>query len=188
VLKNDKGLITKALDLGAQGVIIPHISSKEDATRAVEACKYGAAGRGACPLVRAADYGLWGWADYQEQANQETMVILLIEDLEGAHNIEDILSVDGVDVVFLGLFDMSVTAGYPGNVHHPEIQKAADRILAACQDRGIPVMHALTSGRDVEAWVNRGVRLILQSADSFIFARACQAFLESVSHLRGKRW
>lgn len=188
VQKNDRAMILKALDLGAQGVIIPHVSSKEDAARAVEACKYGApTGRGACPLVRAAGYGVWDWAQYQERANQETMVFLLIEDLEGARRIEDILSVEGVDVVFLGPFDMSVAAGYQGNVHHPEIQKAMDGILAACNARGVPVMHALTGGRDVEGWVSRGVRLVMQSADSVVFARAHQAFLETVSHLRGKR-
>lgn len=187
VLKNDQGLIMKALDLGAQGVTIPRISNKEDAARAVEACRYGATGRGACPLVRAAEYGLSDWPYYQEEANKDTMVFLLIEDLEGAHNIESILSVDGVDAVHLGPFDMSVSAGYQGNVNHPEIQKALDRILAACKERGIPVMHSLIWGGDVEAWVNKGVRLILHSADSFIFAQACHTFLKSVSHLRGKK-
>jgi len=184
VLKNDQALISKALDLGAQGVVIPHVSTKGDAARAVEASKYGPAGRGACPLVRAADYGLADWGQYQDEANRTTMVFLLIEDLGAAGRIEDILSVPGVDVVFPGPFDMSVAAGYRGNVHHPEIQKALDRVLAACNERGIPVMHALTGGADVEAWVNKGVRLILQSADSVVFARACRAFLESVSHLR----
>ena len=184
VLKNDRELITKALDLGAQGVVIPHVSSKGDAARAVEASKYGPAGRGACPLVRAADYGLADWGRYQEEANRTTMVCLLIEDLAAVQDIEEILSVPGVDVVFPGPFDMSVAAGYRGNVHHPEIQKALDRVLAACKERDIPVMHTLTGGSDVEAWVNKGVRLILQSADSVVFARACRAFLESVAHLR----
>ena len=187
VPKNDNVMIMKALDLGAQGVIIPHISSREDAIRAVEACRYGANGRGACPLVRSAGYGLWDWADYQDHANREIMIFLLVEDLDGAHRIEDILAVEGIDVVFLGLFDMAVSAGYKGNVQHPEIQKAADRILSACNDRGIPVMHTLTGGPDVEAWINKGVRLVMQSADSAIFARAHQSFLASVSHLRARK-
>ncbi|MGD2157128.1 MAG: aldolase/citrate lyase family protein, partial [Anaerolineales bacterium] len=104
VLNNNPGLILKALDLGAQGVVIPRISSQEDAIRAVEACKYSM-GRGACPLVRAADYGLWDWKTYQDWADGETMVILLIEDLEAAERIEEILEVQGVDAIFLGPFD-----------------------------------------------------------------------------------
>ena len=186
VLKNDKELISKVLDLGAQGVVIPHISNKEDAARAVEACRYGATGRGACPNVRAADYSLSDWPHYQEETNKNTMVFLLIEDLEGAHNIEDILSVDGVDVVYLGPFDMSVAAGYQGNINHPEIQKALDEILSACKARGMPVMHSFC-GPDVEAWVNKGVRLITQGGDDFIFGQACRNLLESISHLRGKK-
>ena len=114
------------------------------------------------------------------------MVFLLIEDWEGAHNIEDILSLDGVDGVLLGPFDMSVAAGYQGNMNHPEIQKALDEILSACKARGMPVMHAFC-GPDVEAWVNKGVRLIGMGADSSIFAQACRNSLESISHLRGKK-
>jgi 2-keto-3-deoxy-L-rhamnonate aldolase RhmA len=187
VLKNDPALIMKALDLGAEGVIIPHISNREQAARAIEACRYGARGsRGACPLVRAADYGLVDWRAYEEHANTEPMVFLLIEDLEGARQIEQILAVEGVDVIHLGAFDMSVSAGHGGNVNHPEVRQALDRILAACKEHRVPVMHAVTNGADVDTWVGKGVRLIHQSADTIVFARACKAFLESVSHLKNR--
>jgi 2-keto-3-deoxy-L-rhamnonate aldolase RhmA len=186
VLENDPSLIMKALDLGAEGVIVPHISNQEQALKAVEACRYGKGGnRGACPLVRAADYGLADWRTYEEHANTDSLVFLLIEDLEGANQIEQILTVEGVDVIHLGAFDMSVSAGYRGNVNHPEICKALDRILAACNERHLPVMHAITNGADIDTWIRKGVRLFHQSADTIIFARACKAFLDSVSHLRG---
>jgi 4-hydroxy-2-oxoheptanedioate aldolase len=188
VLKNDSALIMKALDLGAEGVIIPHISNQEQAQKAIQACRYGTAGsRGACPLVRAADYGLVDWQKYEEHANTDPLIFLLIEDLEGANQIEHILAVDGIDVIHLGAFDMSVSAGYRGNVDHPEIRKALDRILAACKERNVPVMHAMTNGADVDTWIGKGVRLFHQSADTIVFARACKAFLESVSHLRGRQ-
>ena len=186
VQKNDPALILKALDLGAQGVIVPHISNKADAVLAVSASKYSGT-RGACPLVRAAGYGTWKWQSYQENADRDTLVILLIEDMEGAQNIEEILSVDGIDIIFLGPFDMSVSSGHQGDVRHPDVQKALDHILAACKDHNIPVMHALTGGADVDAWVKKGVRLVMQSADSVVFARAHQTYLESVAHLRVKK-
>jgi 2-keto-3-deoxy-L-rhamnonate aldolase RhmA len=126
------------------------------------------------------------WRRYEEQANTDPLVFLLIEDLEGARQIEQILAVDGVDVIHLGAFDMSVSAGYRGNVNHPEICQALDRILAACKERRVPVMHAVTNGADVDTWVSKGVRLIHQSADTIVFARACKAFLESVAHLRAR--
>ncbi len=187
VLNNDPSLIMKALDLGAEGVIVPHVSNQDQALKAVEACRYGKGGnRGACPLVRAADYGLADWRNYEKRANTDPLVFLLIEDLEGASQIEQILTIDGIDVIHLGAFDMSVSGGYQGNVNHPEICKALDRILAACKERHVPVMHAITNGADVDTWIGKGVRLFHQSADTIVFARACKAFLDSVSHLRGE--
>ena len=186
VLKNDEGLILKALDLGARGVVIPHISNKEDAVKAVKACKYSGS-RGACPDVRAASYSLLDWSLYQEEADKNTMVFLLIEDLEGANNIEDIVSVEGVDVVFLGPFDMSVSAGYKGDANHPEIQKALDKVIIACRQKAIPIMHVLMDGRPVKEWVEKGVRLFLQRADGAVFAKVCRDFLKSVSHLTGRK-
>jgi 4-hydroxy-2-oxoheptanedioate aldolase len=186
VLKNDTGLIMKALDLGAQGVIVPHISNKGDAEKAVEAAKYRGV-RGACPLVRSAGFGLWEWPQVQEEADRDTFVIPIIEDLRGVENLEMILDVPGIDIVFMGPFDMSVSAGFQGNVAHPEILGAMEKILEACRKRKVPVMHTLTGGTNVDAWVERGVRLVMQSADSVVFARAQRAFLESVSHLREKK-
>ncbi len=184
--KNDPSQILKALDMGAQGVIIPHISSKAEISQAVEASKYWGK-RGACPLVRAAGYGLWDWQTVQELADQETMVIPLIEDLHAARQINEIISVPGIDIVFIGPFDMSVSAGFQGDVRHPQVLEALDNILEACKAQGIPVMHALTGGPDVQAWVEKGVRLILQSADSAIFARAHRTFLKSMSHIRNMK-
>jgi len=186
VLKNDEGLIMKALDLGAQGVIVPHVSNKENALKAVKACKYSS-GRGACPDVRAADYSLRDWSYYQEEADKNTMVFLLTEDLEAVNNIEEIVSVEGVDGILLGPFDMSVGAGYKGNINHPKIQEALDKILTICKQKAIPVMHVLMDRRSVQKWVEKGVQLFVQRADSAIFAQACRDFLKSVSHLRNRK-
>ena len=189
VIGNEKGVIMKALDMGAQGVVVPHISTKDDAARAVEACRYGrATGRGACPVVRAADYGLADWPTVQATSNRDAMAIMLIEDLEGTRNIEDIVSVEGVDAIYMGPFDMSVAAGYEGNWNHPEIQKALDRVLAACREREIPVMHSLLFGPEVETWTDKGVRMFLQRADSAVFGNACRAFLSSVEPVRDKKF
>lgn len=189
VYANDRGLILKALDMGAHGVVIPHVSGREDAGKAVEACRYnGPNGRGACPLVRANGYGLWNWEEYEEKANADIMVIMLIEDMLGVKNIEEIISVEGVAAIYLGPFDMSVSCGFKGNSAHSDIQKALDKVLSACRRHGIPVMHSLLNGRDVDSWAQKGVRLFVQSADSFIFARACKEFLESVAGLRLRKW
>lgn len=188
VLQNDRGLILKALDLGANGVVIPHVSSREGAENAVEAAKYGPHGRGSCPLVRANGYGLWNWAEYEDYSNENTMVIPLIEDSSGVENIADIISVEGIDAVYLGPFDMSVSEGYKGDSQHPEIVKLLDKVLAACREKSLPAMHSLLNGRDVKAWAEKGVRMFVQPADAVIFARACRDFLASVEEFREKAW
>lgn len=185
VLKNEKELIMKALDLGAEGVIVPHVSTPEHAEQAVRACRYGVDGwRGACPLVRAAGYSLSEWRGYEAAANENAMVVLIVEDPEGVANIEEIVSVEGVAAVFLGLFDLTVSLGCGGNSEDPRVQQSADKILAACHQKGVPAMYSVTSGPDVDSWVRRGVRMVLAGADTRIFSQACKAFLNSVAHLR----
>ncbi|MBI4584035.1 MAG: hypothetical protein HY717_08435 [Planctomycetes bacterium] len=182
VLKNEPELIMKALDLGGQGVIVPHVGSRDDALLAVEAAHLGPGGRrGACPLVAAADFGLVNWRQFQRQSNENTLVIPLIEDLEGTERIDEILSVPGIDIIFIGPFDMSVSGGFEGDMKHPEVMKGLDRVLAACQKRGVPVMMSMTGGEDPGPWIQKGVRAIMQRADSAVFASACRQFLNSVS-------
>lgn len=187
VNQNSESTILKALDLGADGVIIPHVQSSVDVEKALQACQYSPIGRrGACPLIRANQFGLGDWAKYQREANESTMLIVLVEDRAGVDNIEDILSVEGLDVLFWGGFDLSVSSGYSGNVAHPEVLKMFDRVLAACQERSIPVMHTATNGPNLERWIEKGVRLVVQGAECGVFARSCKQFLESLAHLRNK--
>ena len=184
VAKNDETLILKALDLGAQGVVVPHIITKEDAIKAVQACKYGPGGsRGACPLIRTNRYGLGQWDEYQEAADRETMVFALVEDMEAMPNIEQILDVEGLDAVVLGAFDMAVGSGHKGEVQHEEVVRALDKVLLECNTRGIPAMHVMTSGPNLQAWIDKGVRMICQTSESAVFANACESFLESMAHL-----
>jgi len=184
VMKNDAAEILKALDLGAKGIIVPHISTKEDAQLAVRACKYGPGGRGSCPLVRANRYGLDDWPQYQDAANRNTMFIALIENVAAVENIDEILTVDGIDAVFIGAFDMSVDAGCKGNVQSPKIQRCIQTIIDACNKKSIPVMHTTTNGPDIKAWVDKGVRIIVQGSDSRIFGRACAEIIKSVEQFR----
>ena len=185
VLQNDPGLIMKAFDLGAEGVVVPHVVSKDDAERAVRAAKYHPEGeRGSCPFIAAAGYSLYDWAVYQEAANRETMVIVLIEDREGVENIDEILSVKGIDAVFLGPFDMSVGMGQRGDALHPDVQGNLDRVITACRMRNVPVMSAVLDAKDVAKWIDKGARLFVHASDTELLARASASFVESASVFR----
>ena len=119
VTDNAETLILRALDIGAQGIEIPQINTKSDALRAVKAVKYSPQGqRGLCRYVRAADYSSMDRYKYFKYASQETMIIAHIEGVEGINNLEEILSVAGIDVIFIGPYDLSQSLGIPGQINH----------------------------------------------------------------------
>jgi len=118
----DPQLIKKALDIGANCVMIPQVNTADEARRAVQYAKYPPHGsRGVSPL--------WtffmdvSWDDYLPAANDETCVIVQIETPEGMRNLEEIASVEGVDVVFAGPMDLSASLGHIGQTNHPDVQR-----------------------------------------------------------------
>jgi len=115
VSHKDPTLVMKALDAGAQGIVYPGVSKRKDAEQAVKASKYHPLGeRGACPFVRSGGHNILDWEKYAAEANKNTAVILLLEGKEGVDNLDEIISVPGVDVNMLGPFDLSVSLGVGG--------------------------------------------------------------------------
>lgn len=118
----DPQLIKKALDIGANSVMIPQVNTAEEARLAVQYAKYPPIGsRGISPLWTV--FMDVAWDDYLPVANQETCVIVQIETPEGIRNLEEIASVEGVDVVFAGPMDLSASLGHIGKPGHPDVQK-----------------------------------------------------------------
>lgn len=135
VTENKPALILRALDIGAQGVEVPQINDKESAIRAIQAAKFAPAGnRGVCRFVRAAGYSALDRYEYFEHANRETISILHIEGTEGINNLEEILSVKGIDVTFIGPYDLSQSLGVPGQVDHPRVIKEMEHIVAISKE------------------------------------------------------
>lgn len=149
-VRNSPEEILRLLDRGAMGVQIPHVNTAEDARRAVEAVKYHPAGnRGLAVGTRAARYGLGvSLAAYTEEANRETLVCVQLEEVEALRNLDEILGVEGVDVLFVGPSDLSQSLGFPGRPDAPEVRAAMDRAFAAIKAAGrIP-----GSAGNAEAW------------------------------------
>lgn len=129
------GVILRVLDLGAMGVIVPHVDTREEAQAVVDAVKYAPAGRrGMFDVGRQTGYGTRMSAqEYVARANEETLVVLMIESTEGLANVEEILSVEGVDVVQIGSSDLSASMGFRGDLAAPDVVSAIDRIVAAAK-------------------------------------------------------
>ncbi|MFC1987288.1 HpcH/HpaI aldolase/citrate lyase family protein [Chloroflexota bacterium] len=160
----DPLLITHWLDAGAQGVIVPHIRTKEDAELAVKSCKYVPVGiRSSCPGTRGA--GHWGDPDFAKRANEEVMVLLNIEDVEGMSNLESIASVKGVDVICVGPGDISAALGVPGQSDHPKVRDAFIKLIDTCKAKGVAAGVLTTDYEQAKFFVERGAQYITFSND-----------------------
>ena len=130
VRENDTLAIRQVLDAGAQGIIVPLVNTAEDAQKAVAAAKFAPAGIRGFAFCRGNNWGM-DFDEYARSANEDTAVIIMIESREAVENIDDILGVEGVDGVFIGPYDMSGSYRVPGQISHPDIQKAFQTVAAA---------------------------------------------------------
>jgi 2-dehydro-3-deoxyglucarate aldolase/4-hydroxy-2-oxoheptanedioate aldolase len=158
--------MARALDAGAKGVMIPLVETKEQAREIVRSCKYAPLGeRGTTAGVAHDDFSSGDLAEKMRQANAETLVIAQIESETGVQNIEEIISAEGIDVAWVGHNDLSVSMGIPGQVSHPRVVAAMERVAEACRK------HGKTAGRlvpDVESaltWIEKGYRCLAYSND-----------------------
>ncbi len=134
---NEDHVILRALDIGAHGVHIPHVATSGDAQRAVKYSKYHPLGeRGYSPFTRAGSYGLRA-PTHAEEANKNTMVVVHIEGVEGIRNLKDIVKVKGLDVVFIGPYDLSQSLGKPGQTKDEEVVRLVRSSAKLIQDAGL---------------------------------------------------
>lgn len=137
VLRNDEPeAVMKALDLGAQGVLIPHCRTAEDARRLQQAAFYPPRGRRGFGPGRGSKWGLVPTAEYFQTIDETVLLVALIEDVAGVENIEEIVQV-GLDILWVGTGDLASDYGVPGQTDHPRVLEAATRILAACKKQNV---------------------------------------------------
>lgn len=133
----DEDSIKKALDAGAAGVLVPNVSTVEQARKAVEYGKFAPVGkRGACPFVRANWYGGEDCGAYYGKANEETSILLLVEGPEGIKNLPEIMKVEGIDAIHIGAVDLSVSLGIPGQTEHPMVIEAIKKAAELAVENG----------------------------------------------------
>lgn len=142
VAKNDEEHILHALDIGAGGVIIPHIQSRKDAEAAISATKYHPLGlRGFSPYTRAGGYSRHNIEKHSTIQNDKTIVCLILEGKDGIDNLDDILSIDRInekiDIIYIGAYDLSQALGYPGQVDHPLVREYLESSVQKIRNKGI---------------------------------------------------
>ncbi len=124
--ENNPAIIKRVMDAGAHGGIVPMVNNREDAIRAVNAVKYPPAGIRGVGLARAQGYGL-EFDKYRKWVNRNSIVVVQIEHIKAIENLEDILSIDGIDASMIGPYDLSGSLGMPGDLENPKMKKLLAR-------------------------------------------------------------
>ena len=171
--------IKKVLDLGADGVIVPQVNTAEQAADVVRFARYAPLGARGVGLARAHGYGL-SFQDYMDTANERVSVIVQAEHARAVENIEEIVKVPGVDAVLLGPYDLSASLGQTGNLDHPSVVSAIDRIITVCRSAGIPVGHFGVTADAVKPFIERGCSLIVASVDTLLLGVAAKRILSDL--------
>jgi len=166
VRENDTLAIRQMLDAGARGVIVPLVNNAEEARKAVNAVKYPPEGIRGFAFSRANDYGA-KFSEYVSKANEDTLVLVMIESKEAVQNIDSILSVEGIDGVFMGPYDLSGSYGVIGETSHPKLLSAYKSIVKAAEKAGkIAGIHVVIPTREaIYRAINDGFRFIALGMD-----------------------
>jgi 2-keto-3-deoxy-L-rhamnonate aldolase RhmA len=176
---NEEAWIKKVLDAGADGVIVPHVRNAADARRAVGAAKYPPLGARSVGIARAQGYGL-DFVGYLGRANESTALVLQIEDVDGVHNLAEILTVAGFDAVLIGPYDLSGSMGRLGEVEDPEVRAAVDKVRAGCRTAGMPLGIYAATPAAARAEVSSGISFVAVGTDLGLMSGAARQARDDV--------
>lgn len=174
VPRNDESDILRALDIGAHGVIVPHIETVADREKAIAGIKYFPEGkRGLSPFTRAGGYDPKDTATHAERENKKTMSVLIVEGKQGVANLEKIIDDKNVDVVYFGLCDLSQALGIPGQLNNPKLKNFVEKCVQKAKKQKIAV-GAFTADLKILRWFKEiGIQFITYSLDS---TELCRTF------------
>ncbi|MFR9670887.1 MAG: aldolase/citrate lyase family protein [Rikenellaceae bacterium] len=175
--------ILRALDIGAHGVQVPQVNSRASAESVVDGAKFFPEGsRGVCRYTRAAEYTNIDKAAHFAGSNKNTMVIIHIEGLEGVNNLSEILEVKGLDVIFLGPYDLSQSCGVPGDVTNPIVVEKMKQAVEMANAKGVKVGTFVESAQSVKFWRDLGVLYFAYSVDCGIYYNACKSIVDGIAN------
>ena len=178
---NDERLILRALDVGADGVQVPQINSIADAEKVIHSAKYSPLGeRGLSVFTRAGNYFADEGKDHTDRQNEETMIVVHIEGKVGLDNLDEIMTAQAIDVLFLGPYDISQSLGMPGDVRNPVVEQALKEATDKARAQGRAVG---SYAKDIEMgkWlIDLGVQYISINVDAIIYMQACENIVRSL--------
>jgi 2-keto-3-deoxy-L-rhamnonate aldolase RhmA len=174
--QNQENVILRVVESGVHGVVVPHVMDRDSAERAVQYTKYEPRGiRGISSMTRAARWSTVDFGEHVRNANDQTLVIPMVEDKEAIDNIDDIVGVDGVDIVLIGPADLARAYGVTSEKNPPIIRDAIEHVVQAARRAGkplgMPIYHSAFT-RGYKELVDMGVRFITYSTDAVVLLKA----------------
>lgn len=185
VSKNEEVVIKKVLDMGADGIIVPMVCTKEEALQAVEYAKYPPVGKRGVGLYRAQKYGK-GFEEYKKWVNEELVIIAQIEHIDAVDNIDEIIKVEGIDGTIIGPYDLSGSMGYPGEFEREDVKEAVQKVLDRCKEHNIPSgFHVVdTEPEKLNLKIEQGCTFLAYGIDYFFMRDAAINGMKKIN--RGK--
>ncbi len=180
VMDNDYATIYRTLDRGAQGIVVPHVNTRAEAEAVVEAAKFAPLGKRGMFTSRQG----FGVADYFKTANDQSLLIVLIEDIAAVPNLDAILEVDHIDVFFVAPSDLATSMGHIGDMAQPEVQQTIEAAIAQIVQSG-RTAGTLVNAANVERYTRMGVRCIMTSFFPWIQAGAKDLMERAARGARG---
>ena len=177
---NEEWMVLQGLDQGAYGVVVPHISDKQSTEKLVDSIKYYPSGnRGFTPFSKAGGFNNRATSEYVERANRELMSIAIIESKEAINEIDAILEVDDLDVIYFGAYDLSQALGHPGETKHPDVINAIRHCVNKVSVAGKWAGGFVPQTNDDIKWLlDMGMRFITYDVDSSILYRQSYSVVE----------
>ena len=172
--------LSRVLDIGARGVMVPRVETRAQAEDIVAQLKYAPEGRRGVALGVAHDLYRAGGPEFFSQANADTLVILLLETEKAFENLDEIVSVPGVDIAWMGHYDLTVSMGIPHQFEHPRFLDAMDALVACCRRHGVAPGFLPATPKSAAHWIRKGFRAISLGSDIGVFLNGMRTFRQSV--------
>jgi 2-keto-3-deoxy-L-rhamnonate aldolase RhmA len=172
------------LDIGAMGLMVPCVETRAQAEAIVRGTRYPPDGtRGAAFGVAHDGYRVGDVPAVMKHANASSLVIVKIETALGVDNVDEIISVPGVDVAMIGHTDLSLSLGIPLQLEHPDFQAAIDKVVASARKHGKTAGCVVGDVEQGRAWIERGFRMIIYSGDVWLFGNALKDGVDGLRRL-----
>jgi 2-keto-3-deoxy-L-rhamnonate aldolase RhmA len=179
---------SRLLDNGAQGIVFPHVDDAAQAKRVADACRYPPVGkRSMGGALQQHGFAPMPVGDAARLANEETLVVVMIESPQGVANADEIAATKGVDALLIGTNDLCFEMGIPGNFNDPRVADAYKKVIAACRKHGkFPGMGGMYTPELLERHIVMGAQLILSGSDFSFVMQAGTARAQLVRGFEGK--